>query len=368
MVEVLALEEGDGGGQPRTARLPLERPHLPEQDASPPERDILDSAIMDMRAPLDLTGDPSKIAKNLEQARVALLEKAVDIDDTRRRVNSTLHEYNTAQGYTPAGNGPRRAGQVRQRGRDLGTELNQAAPSARSPPVIAKPSYSTPTKNLHAARYITSELAGLQGEELRERQAWLQELMNTADLHQQAMELDGEASGTRRDNSLVVAGQNKPQALQASSPNQGRAEHSRSNRAPGKSDGNHRTQHSGYHTRQPRDPAAVTSKPCNPPRPDAAEPAWDKAAAHATPAPGAGHGAQGPQPTRSHVSLRVGKRVDPPKDDARHRLNLLADSKLDEEESSMGLIFFGPHIHNEPFPPKFALPRDMPKYTGAVKS
>jgi hypothetical protein len=61
-------------------------------------------------------------------------------------------------------------------------ELNRAAPSARSPPVIAKPTYSIPSKNLHAARYITSELAGLQGEELREKQARLQELLNTTDL------------------------------------------------------------------------------------------------------------------------------------------------------------------------------------------
>jgi hypothetical protein len=38
------------------------------------------------------------------------------------------------------------------------------------------------SKNLHAARYITSELAGLQGEELWEKQAQLQELLNTADL------------------------------------------------------------------------------------------------------------------------------------------------------------------------------------------
>jgi hypothetical protein len=67
------------------------------------------------------------------------------------------------------------------------------------------------------------------------------------------------------------------------------------------------------------------------------------------------------------VSLRVGERVDPPKDDARHRLNQLADSKLDEEESSTGPVCFGPRILNEPFPPKFVLPRDMPKYTGAVK-
>jgi hypothetical protein len=67
------------------------------------------------------------------------------------------------------------------------------------------------------------------------------------------------------------------------------------------------------------------------------------------------------------VSLRVGEHADPPKDDARHRLNQLADSKLDEEESSMGPVCFGPRILNEPFPPKFVLPRDMPKYTGAVK-
>jgi hypothetical protein len=67
------------------------------------------------------------------------------------------------------------------------------------------------------------------------------------------------------------------------------------------------------------------------------------------------------------VTLRVGECIDPPKDDACHHLNQLADSNLDEEESSMGPICFGPRIHNEPFPPKFMLPRDMPKYTRAVK-
>jgi hypothetical protein len=247
-------------------------------------------------------------------------------------VNSTLCEYKTAQGYTLAGDGPSRARQVRQQGQDLGTELNRAAPSARSPPFIAKPTYSTPTKNLCASCNITSELVSLQDKELREKQARLQELLNTADLQQQAIEPDGEASSTRCDNCLVVAGQNKPQAQQASSPNKGRVEHSRSNRAPSKSGGNHRTQHSGYHSRQPRDPAVVTSKPCNPPQPNAAELAWGKAVAHAVPAPRAGHGAQVPQPALSLVSLRVGKRVDPLKDDA------LVDSKLDEEESSMGPI------------------------------
>jgi hypothetical protein len=108
------------------------------------------------------------------------------------------------------------------------------------PPIIAKPTYSTPMKNLRAARYITSELDGLQGEDLREKKARIQELLNAADLQQQAMEPRGEASGTRYENRIVVTGQNKSQG-QALSPNHGPAEHSRSNRAPGKSGGNHRT-------------------------------------------------------------------------------------------------------------------------------
>jgi hypothetical protein len=108
------------------------------------------------------------------------------------------------------------------------------------PPIITKPTYSTPMKNLRAARYVTSELDGLQGEDLREKQARIQELLDAADLQQQAMEPRGEASGTRHDNCIVMAGQNKLQG-KASSPNHGLAEHSRSNRAPGKSGGNHRT-------------------------------------------------------------------------------------------------------------------------------
>jgi hypothetical protein len=364
MVEVLALEEDGGGDLPRSARPPLERPPPPEQVL--PERDVLDAAITDLRAPLDLTVDPIKISEDLERTRRNLLKEAVDVDDTRRRVLSMINEYNVAHGFTPARDGPSRAGQVHQRGRELGAELNQAAPSAKPPPIISKPTYSTPTKNFCAARYITSELDGLQGEDLWEKQARIQELLNTADLQQQAMEPRGEASGTRYENRIIVAGQNKSQG-QASSPNHGPAEHSQSNRAPGKSGGNHRTLHSSHHNRQPRDPAAVTSKLRHPPRVDAVELACDKSAAQAQPAQGASQGAQGHQPAHSHVSQRIGERIDPPKDNARHRLNQLADSKFDEEESSAGPVCFGPRIRNEPFPAKFVLSRDMPKYTGAVK-
>jgi hypothetical protein len=171
MVKVRALEEDGGGGLPCSARPPLERPPLPEQDLPLPEQDVLDTAIMDLRALLDISADPVKASEDLERTRLNLLKEAVDIDDTHRRVLSTINEYNVAHGFTPAEEGPSRAGQVRQRGRELGAELNQAAPSAKLPPIINKPTYSTPTKNLRAARYITSELDGLQGEDLREKQA-----------------------------------------------------------------------------------------------------------------------------------------------------------------------------------------------------
>jgi hypothetical protein len=113
MVEVLALEEDGGGNLPRTARPPLERPPPREQDLPPPERDVLDSAITDLRAPLDISADPAKLTGDLEWTLPTLLKEVIGVKDTRRRVLSMLHEYNTAQGYTPAGDGPSRAGQVR---------------------------------------------------------------------------------------------------------------------------------------------------------------------------------------------------------------------------------------------------------------
>jgi hypothetical protein len=72
------------------------------------------------------------------------------------------------------------------------------------------------------------------------------------------MEPHGEASGIQGKNRIIVAGQNKSHG-EASSPNHGPAEHSQSNRAPGKSGGNHHTQHSGHHNQQPQDLATVTS-------------------------------------------------------------------------------------------------------------
>jgi hypothetical protein len=83
MVEVLALEDDGGGDLPRTARPPLEHPPQQEQDLPPPEWDMLDAAIMDLRAPLDLTVDPVKLSEDLERTRRNLLKEAIGIEDTR---------------------------------------------------------------------------------------------------------------------------------------------------------------------------------------------------------------------------------------------------------------------------------------------
>jgi hypothetical protein len=96
MVEVRALEEDGGGGLPRSARPPLERPPPLEQDLPPPERDVLDAAITDLRAPLDISADPVKASEDLERTRLNFLKEAVDVDDTRRRVLSTINKYNVA--------------------------------------------------------------------------------------------------------------------------------------------------------------------------------------------------------------------------------------------------------------------------------
>jgi hypothetical protein len=74
----------------------------------------LDTAITDLHAPLNLTTDPVKLSEDLERTHRNLLKEATSIEDTRQRVLSTLHGYNTAQGFTPAGDGPSRAGQVHQ--------------------------------------------------------------------------------------------------------------------------------------------------------------------------------------------------------------------------------------------------------------
>ena len=72
------------------------------------------------------------------------------------------------------------------------------------------------------------------------------------------------------------------------------------------------------------------------------------------------------RPAGSRLSGRVGApNLDCP--DARDRIELLAQARVTEEEDSTGPVCFGPRIQNEPFPDKFSLPRDTPKYDSSMK-
>jgi hypothetical protein len=53
MVEVMALGDEEGGDPPRSARPPIKRLPLQEQNAPLPERDTSDIAVVDLHTPLD---------------------------------------------------------------------------------------------------------------------------------------------------------------------------------------------------------------------------------------------------------------------------------------------------------------------------
>ena len=87
--------------------------------------------------------------------------------ETRDEFDRALREYEVAHQFTPAPMGPSRLGQVRDRGKNLNTELQkETRPQAsRSPSVVSvprkkycMPSYNSPVKALRAAHATMAEL------------------------------------------------------------------------------------------------------------------------------------------------------------------------------------------------------------------
>jgi hypothetical protein len=124
----------------------LERLLTQEQVALLPEQDTSDVAVVDLRTPLDHAIDPVQAAKALERTRISLLERAMDINDTRRHVNSTVRGFYAVQGTVLAGEvrGPRRdhgpplwiQASLRHSGRRLRTKAKRSA--ARAPVLQAR--------------------------------------------------------------------------------------------------------------------------------------------------------------------------------------------------------------------------------------
>jgi hypothetical protein len=137
---------------------------------------------------------------------------------------------------------------------------------------------------------------------LREKQARIQELLDAANLQQQAMEPRGEASGTRYDNRIVVpAKTSRRDKLRP--PTMARRSTAGAIELLAKA----------VETIAPSILATTTGSPEIRLRSPASrviplgQTQWSRCAAN--------------QPARSHMSLRIREHVDLPKDDARHRLN-----------------------------------------------
>jgi hypothetical protein len=145
-------------------------------DPPPPPTSKLEAARAKLCTPLATSANPSALEAELEAHRLLLLQQADEISAAKRQLEITTREYNTAHGFTPAGDGPSRVGEVRHRGGALGGELDR---DGESTPIgsMGKPVYSTPVKNMRAVSAAAKELSRLEGEELRRQTERVAELL-----------------------------------------------------------------------------------------------------------------------------------------------------------------------------------------------
>jgi len=181
----------------RAGKPAYERPENSEPRPSP-----LQAALSKLAQPVDLAADPAQIRDELELQRLRILEQANEVARSQLEYEINQREYNLAHGLTPAAAGPSKLGLVRSRGGRLQTELNRDGRTARSGSSTrydrtersrsrshasdsyvsaGRPKYSTPVKNLRAAKAAAAELSSLTGEALRKQQGRVQELIDIAE-------------------------------------------------------------------------------------------------------------------------------------------------------------------------------------------
>nr|XP_051199093.1 uncharacterized protein LOC127312612 [Lolium perenne] len=306
---------------------------------APPPPSRLEEARAKLSTPLTAGADPTTIEADLEAHRQFLLKQAEEVAAAKRQLEITRREFDRAHGFTPAGNYPSRAGQIRRRGGGLGAEIDRDG--ADSPaPSMELPAYNTPDKNMRAAEAAAEELSRLEGEELRCETRRVTKLLHIASEQQKNPRYAG--------NVHVAAGRNgggPRDTAESSSPAPSRRRDSQATRDSPSRQSRLRSGRSGYSR-----PPPSGSQEYNSEQP---APRWPP-----QPAPEAS-GAR--QPAHS----RLGPRVEPV--DARNRLDRLMESRIAEEEGPAGPKCFGPRILGEPMVDGFQLPRDTPKYDGSAK-
>src|ERR1041384_4744214 len=289
--------------------------------------------------PVNMAGNPEQIHRGVEKARLILAGDAEQVLAEKRRLGLITREYNAAHAA------PRRPidlavlEDLRSRGRAVHQQLSgQEQPARPRHPAqrvqsvfLQMPAYSTPDKNLRAAEQIAIELDDLEGDERRQQTRRMRELMAAAKEQQlAAMESPiarPEASrGTVRP---IPEARQQPNAWRRNRQNPAPSRHEsrvKSNRPPPAA------------SRRMEEPA-VYSRRNDLPQQSAARPT---------------------------ISARLGTRQIG-QNDARHCIELLEKEAQEDEEEEAGPPCFGHRIRTEKFPKGFTLPRDTPKYNGAVK-
>jgi hypothetical protein len=148
--EVMMAGSGD-----HSCRPPLERTTYGAGTSSQvPVAGILEIVVQNLGTPIDLSVDPATAASELEATRQCILEEALEVAAAKRQLETTLREYNSAHGLTPANDQPSRRGEVRRRGGDLGKALARDDQPA-SWLAVVQPTYSSPVKNVVTPRPTT---------------------------------------------------------------------------------------------------------------------------------------------------------------------------------------------------------------------
>ncbi|KAK1631567.1 hypothetical protein QYE76_005882 [Lolium multiflorum] len=192
-----ALERHAGGGASGSG--PNEPP--------PPSR--LDEVRAKLSSPLTAGADPSTIEADLEAHRQLLLKQAEELATAKRQLEITRREYDRAHGFTPGGNKPSQAGQIRRRGGALGAEID--CDGAEEPaPSTEMPFYNTPDKNMRAAEAAVEELSRQEGEELRHQTRRVTELLHIASEQQKNPRYASGTAGNHQDGPRETAESSSP--------------------------------------------------------------------------------------------------------------------------------------------------------------
>ena len=145
-----------------------------------------------------------------------MLEQAQVVAAKKRDLERSIREYESAHGLTPASKQPSRLCDVRNRGKNLNTEIARdgrplGAASASSYSVL--PVYDSPAKNLRAANAAAPELSNLSGDEWRRQQMRVNELVKAANAQQEQYRAKTGAGGSQLVRSAAgVAGRSVGQA------------------------------------------------------------------------------------------------------------------------------------------------------------